>query len=69
MNPTPTDVQPSSKQASAQQATDTTPAFRFGGYSSAGLKEQNQDALIAKLPENHDELLLKGMTACIADGV
>jgi protein phosphatase len=42
--------------------------LHFGGYSSAGIKEQNQDAFAAYIPSN-DELQIKGAVATIADGV
>lgn len=40
----------------------------FGGYSCAGIKEENQDAFAALIPSNN-ELSSKGAIACIADGV
>jgi len=40
----------------------------FGGYSCAGIKEENQDAFAALTPSN-SELSSKGAIACIADGV
>lgn len=40
----------------------------FGGYSCAGLKEENQDAFAALIP-NASELSTKGAVAVIADGV
>ncbi|MDP7592472.1 MAG: bifunctional protein-serine/threonine kinase/phosphatase [Litorilituus sp.] len=40
----------------------------FGGYSCAGIKEENQDAFAALVP-NTTELNSKGAIACIADGV
>ena len=40
----------------------------FGGYSSAGVKEENQDAFAALFPKGND-LIAKGATAAIADGV
>ncbi len=39
-----------------------------GGYSSAGIKEENQDAFAARVPDN-DELTGKGAVAVLADGV
>lgn len=40
----------------------------FGGYSSAGIKEENQDAFTAFVPKD-SELIAKGAVATIADGV
>ena len=40
----------------------------FGGYSCAGIKEENQDAFAALVPKT-SELHSKGAIACIADGV
>ena len=40
----------------------------FGGYSSAGKKEVNQDAFAALIPKD-SELIAKGAVATIADGV
>lgn len=41
---------------------------KFGGYSCAGIKEENQDAFAALVP-NESERIAKGVIACIADGV
>ncbi|PHR54577.1 MAG: serine/threonine protein kinase [Robiginitomaculum sp.] len=41
----------------------------FGGYSDAGTKTRNDDALAARLPENQQESQYKGAVACIADGI
>lgn len=40
----------------------------FGGYSTAGLKAENQDAFAALVPNNND-MIAKGVVATIADGV
>lgn len=40
----------------------------FGGYSSAGVKDENQDAFAAMQPTGN-RLQSKGAVACIADGV
>lgn len=40
----------------------------FGGYSTAGLKPENQDAFAALVPNNTD-MIAKGVVATIADGV
>ena len=40
----------------------------FGGYSSKGIKEENQDAFAALVPSAH-ELQAKGAIAALADGV
>src|SRR6185436_823830 len=39
----------------------------FGGYSTAGIKSSNEDAFAAQQPSGSARLL-KGVTACIADG-
>jgi len=41
---------------------------KFGGYSCAGIKAENQDAFAALVP-NESERIAKGVIACIADGV
>ncbi|MCW8833365.1 MAG: bifunctional protein-serine/threonine kinase/phosphatase, partial [Colwellia sp.] len=40
----------------------------FGGYSCAGIKEENQNAFAALIPST-SEIRSKGAIACIADGV
>ena len=40
----------------------------FGGFSSEGVKAENQDAFAAYLPKGQD-LTAKGAVAAIADGV
>ena len=40
----------------------------FGGFSSAGIKDKNQDAFAAFKPDN-SELITKGAVAVLADGV
>lgn len=42
--------------------------IKFGGYSCAGIKAENQDAFAALVPDQND-LIAKGAIACIADGV
>ncbi|MEP4890172.1 MAG: bifunctional protein-serine/threonine kinase/phosphatase [Aliiglaciecola sp.] len=42
--------------------------LEFGGYSTAGVKQENQDAFAAWLPTD-SELTTKGAVATIADGV
>lgn len=39
------------------------------GSSSKGMRTQNQDAILVKIPDQHDALTHKGIVACIADGV
>ncbi len=39
----------------------------FGGYSTAGIKSSNEDAFAAQQPSGSARIL-KGVTACIADG-
>ncbi len=41
---------------------------RFGGCSSSGLKQENQDAFVALAPKGSANYL-KGAVACLADGV
>lgn len=41
----------------------------LGGWSSAGVKPRNDDAIAGKLPQNDWEMHTKGITACIADGI
>ncbi len=41
----------------------------YGGYSSAGAKEVNQDAFLVYSPTSNKEKENKGIAACIADGV
>ncbi len=40
-----------------------------GGYTSAGLKERNEDAFAARLPDSQGVVNYKGIVACVADGV
>ena len=51
-------------------AADTQKSLqlRFGGYSSAGIKPENQDAFVAHFPPGSAGYL-KGGVACMADGV
>lgn len=42
---------------------------KFGGYSCAGIKPENQDAFAALVPPKENDLISKGVIACIADGV
>lgn len=54
-----------------QSTTDNKPTnlqLCFGGYSYAGIKEENQDAFAALIPDAN-ELNSKGAIACIADGL
>ena len=41
----------------------------LGGYTTKGVKEENQDAFAAKQPESIGVRHTKGIVACIADGV
>jgi serine/threonine protein phosphatase PrpC len=50
------------------QQAKTGLQIKFGGYSCAGIKAENQDAFAALVPSEH-ELIAKGAIACIADGV
>lgn len=54
--------------SSASQNASALLQMRFGGYSSAGKKEENQDAFAALHPQGND-LIAKGAAAAIADGV
>ncbi len=47
----------------------STQHIAVGGYSHAGNKAINQDALMAKIPEKQYDLDFKGAIACVADGV
>jgi serine/threonine protein phosphatase PrpC/predicted Ser/Thr protein kinase len=58
------DTNPPTSAADAPQLLDVA----FGGYSSAGLKAENQDAFAVYQPEGSARQL-KGCVACIADGV
>jgi len=49
-------------------STKSTLKVCFGGYSTAGLKEENQDAFAALVPTS-SEIISKGVVATIADGV
>ncbi|MBL4899089.1 MAG: bifunctional protein-serine/threonine kinase/phosphatase [Colwellia sp.] len=42
---------------------------KFGGYSCAGIKAENQDAFAALVPPKENDKIAKGIIACIADGV
>ncbi|HSB96371.1 MAG TPA: protein phosphatase 2C domain-containing protein, partial [Spongiibacteraceae bacterium] len=48
-------------------SSDRKLQVEFGGSSSAGIKPGNEDAFAAQQP-NGGARLLKGITACIADG-
>lgn len=50
------------------QSMPSTLKVCFGGYSTAGLKPENQDAFAALVP-NNNEIISKGVVAAIADGV
>jgi len=39
--------------------------LRFGGYSSAGVKDRNDDAFAAHLPPSKYARQMKGAVACI----
>ncbi|ALR18069.1 bifunctional protein-serine/threonine kinase/phosphatase [Vibrio natriegens] len=43
--------------------------IEFSGCSLMGKRDENQDAFIVKYPTTRDELIHKGVVACIADGV
>ena len=54
-----------SRQENKQQRL----TLRHSGTSLTGKREQNQDAMLVKQPESANELIHKGIVACIADGV
>ena len=41
----------------------------FGGHSMAGIKDRNDDAFAAHLPDANYTRQMKGAVACIADGI
>lgn len=41
----------------------------LGGYSEAGTKARNDDAIAGRIPDNKYEMHAKGIVACIADGI
>tara|TARA_R110000803_G_scaffold117976_4_gene186397 strand:- start:6190 stop:7992 length:1803 start_codon:yes stop_codon:yes gene_type:complete len=51
------------------QADTVGMKVRFGGFSSAGQKARNDDAVAAELPVLASVAAMKGAVACIADGV
>ncbi len=57
-------------EGSAKNPQNTSSSLKvcFGGYSTAGLKPENQDAFAALVPNNND-MMSKGVVAAIADGV
>lgn len=59
-------AKPNSAQENATASNKL--AVVFGGYSNAGIKEENQDAFTAFVPKG-SELNAKGAVATIADGV
>lgn len=61
-------VKPSSLLTQAEQKSVVDLQLTFGGFTSAGIKEENQDAFAALMP---DKLALrnKGAVVAIADGV
>ncbi|NQY64919.1 MAG: bifunctional protein-serine/threonine kinase/phosphatase [Alteromonadaceae bacterium] len=56
------------KITNTKSNTTSSLSVCFGGYSCAGLKEENQDAFAALIPDK-SELSAKGAVAVIADGV
>jgi protein phosphatase len=57
-----------SNENDTHQSTNAELQLCFGGFSSKGLKEENQDAFAAIVPDSH-ELRAKGAVAAIADGL
>ena len=41
----------------------------MGGHSAAGQKARNDDAIVGKVPDNEYQRHLRGVVACIADGL
>lgn len=58
------------QQSSTEQSQNTQEKLNvcFGGYSTEGKKSENQDAFAALVPKA-SEIIAKGVTATIADGV
>lgn len=44
-------------------------SLNHAGSSLIGTRRENQDAILVKVPQQGDELIHKGIVACIADGV
>jgi len=59
----------STRVDSQHQALPSGLRVTFGGHSIAGIKKKNEDAFAAYLPSSKGINRLKGITACIADGV
>ncbi|HEB28456.1 MAG TPA: bifunctional protein-serine/threonine kinase/phosphatase [Porticoccus sp.] len=59
----------STRVDSQHQALPSELRVTFGGHSIAGIKKKNEDAFAAYLPSSKGVNQLKGITACIADGV
>lgn len=53
----------------SQHKTAPTLSVRIGGYSTAGNRDVNQDAFAVKDPLSASEKSVKGIVACVADGV
>lgn len=56
------------EQSSADAKTQGL-TVSVGGYTTAGSKQQNEDAFAAKLPASQGVVNYKGIVACVADGV
>lgn len=53
-----------------QQINETNRlSLLYGGFTDAGQRRENQDALVFHLPDSDEEISNKGCVACIADGV
>lgn len=61
-------AKPTSKATESKPQAQIGLKVKFGGYSCAGVKAENQDAFAALVPKK-DDLISKGAIACIADGV
>lgn len=59
----------STRVAPRHQTSPSELKVTFGGHSIAGIKKKNEDAFAAYLPSSKGINRLKGITACIADGV
>ena len=55
-------------EKTSRQSTSAHLQMCFGGFSTAGLKAENQDAFAALIPSGND-LIAKGGVAALADGV
>ena len=57
------------RSATADQLPSNSLRAIMGGYSAGGIKPENDDAIAGNLPEDAYQRHLKGVVACIADGL